>query len=230
MKVEELKNYGKAYSETIAENSRELKKLLNKEGIKVVRQHLGILGSLRLMLLARRERKRLTGVDLTPVRQKGLTSDFFIQYLIENTASFSAMTQITGKEKAIAISHDIMDKIAWPMNELLYPSVDQYKQMEDPFQAYRDYMRALMVAEKNAGLHDYEVIEDSDKATAINITYCAFSEIPRLCGIVEACESACYGDELFFPSYLEPLGIRFVRTKTLARGDDCCDYRFERIQ
>lgn len=229
MKAEELRNYGKPYSETIAENSRELKRLFNKEGAKVVRQHLGILGSLRLMLLARREKKRLTGVDLAPVRQKGLTSDFFIRYIMENTALFSALREITGKEKAIAISHDITDKIAWPMNQLLYPPIDQYRQMADPVQACFDYMRALMVAEKKAGLHEYEVVEDSNKATAINITYCAFSEIPRLCGIVEACESACYGDEVFFPSYLEPLGIRFVRTKTLARGGDCCDYRFERI-
>ena len=229
MKVEELKNYGKPYSETMAENSRSLKKLFNKEGAKIIRRHLGILNSLRLMLLARREKKRLAGVDLTPVRQKGLTSDFFIQQTLENTAVFSALNEITGKEKAVAIGHDIMDKIAWPMNELLYPSVDQYRQMDNPFQAYRDYMRALMVAEKNAGLHEYDVIEDSDKAIAINITYCAFSEIPRLCGIVEACELGCYGDEVFFPSYLEPLGIRFVRTKTLARGNDCCDYRFERI-
>jgi hypothetical protein len=29
---------------------------------------------------------------------------------------------------------------------------------------------------------------------------------------------------------MEPIGIRFVRTKTLARGDDCCDFRFEKIK
>jgi len=230
MKVEELKNYGKAYSETMAENSRALKKLFNKEGFRAVRQHLGLLGSLRLLLLTRRERKRLAGVDLTPIKQKGLTSDFLIRMAIENTALFSAMTEITGKEKAVAIHREAMDKIAGPMNDIIEPSVDQFQQMEDPFKAYRDYLMAFFVAEKNAGLHDYEVIEDSDKAIAINVTYCAFCEIPRLCGIVEACDPGCYSDEVFFPGYLEPLGMRFVRTKTLAREGDCCDFRWEKIQ
>lgn len=230
MKVEDLKYYGKPYSETMAENSRALKKLLSKEGAKIIRRHLGILGSLRLMLLAGRERKRFASVDLTPIRQKGLTSDFFIQYLIENTALFSAMTQLTSKEKALAIHHEVVDKVAVPMNEIIQPSVEQFQAMGDTFKAYRDYLMAFWVAEKNAGLHDYVVIEDSDKAIAVNAKYCAFCEIPRLCGIVEACEPGCYSDEVFFPGYLEPLGIRFVRTKTLASGGDCCDFRWEKIQ
>ena len=230
MKVEELKNYGKAYTQTLKENSRPIQKLIKKEASPVVRRHLGLLGSLRLLLLARRERKRLDRVDLAPVRQRGLTSEFFIRQTIQNTALFSAMTEITGKEKALTIHHEVMDKIAWPMNEILWPSVDQFKQVGDTFKAYRDYMMAFWVAEKNAELHDYEVIEDSDKAIAFNITYCAFCEIPRLCGIVEACEPGCYSDEVFYPGYLEPLGMRFVQSKTLARGGDCCDFRFEKIQ
>jgi hypothetical protein len=71
---------------------------------------------------------------------------------------------------------------------------------------------------------------ETGKAIGINVTYCAFCEIPRLCGIVEACEPGCYSDEVVFPGHLEPLGIRFLRTKTLARGGDCCDFRWERIQ
>jgi hypothetical protein len=38
---------------------------------------------------------------------------------------------------------------------------------------------------------------------------------------VEACDPPSYRDEVFFPRYREPLGIRFVRTKTLAKGGDC---------
>lgn len=230
MRVEELKNYGKAYTQTLEENSRPIQKLIKKEAFGVVRQHLGLLGSLRLLLLARRERNRLKGVDLAVVKERGLTSEFFIRQTIQNTALFSAMTEITGKEKALTIHHEVIDRVAGPMNEIIQPSVDQFQEMADTFKAYRDYLMAFFVAEKDAGLHDYDVMEDSDKAVAINVTYCAFCEIPRLCGIVEACEPGCYSDEVFFPGYLEPLGIRFERTKTLARGGDCCDFRWERIQ
>jgi hypothetical protein len=83
--------------------------------------------------------------------------------------------------------------------------------------------------EKEDGLHDYDLAEDSESAIAINVTYCVYYEIPRLCGVAEACDPFCYRDEVFFPGYLEPLGIRFGRTKTLARGGDCCDFRFEKI-
>ena len=230
MRVEELKHYGRPYSETMTEISVLLNRLINKEGVKIVRRHLGLLGSLRLLFLVKREGKRLGKVDLTPVKEKGLTSDVFIQQRLGEAAMFSAIAEIAGKEKALAILNEVMDKIAPRVHEMLNPPLDQFLAMEDPFKAYRDYSVAFFEAEKKAGLHDFEVIEDSDDAIALNVTYCAFCEIPRLCGVVEACQPSCYSDEVFYPGYLKPLGIRFVRTKTLARGDDCCDFRFEKVK
>ena len=228
MKVEELKNYGRPYSETMVKLPQPVQRRIKKESSSVVRRHLGFLGSLRLLILAQREKKRMKGVDLTSVRQKGLTSDLFIEHTIQNTALFSALAQIAGTEKAVAIYYEIMDKVSNLMNEAILPSLDELQGMENDFKAFRDYLMAFFGAEKEAGLHDYQVVEDSDRAIALNVTYCAFYEIPRLCGIVEACDPSCYSDEVFFPGYLEPLGLRFVRTKTLARGGDCCDFRFEK--
>lgn len=229
MKTEEIKNYGKDYTQTMGENAVEIAKLFKQEASAIIRKRLGLLNSLRLLFLTGREKQRLSRVDMTPVRQKGLKSEFFIKQRVEDTAMFSAMATIAGKEKALAVNHEIMDKVAIPLNDLIMPPVQQFLQMDNVFKAYRDFLMAFFIAEKNAGLHEYEVIEDSENAIAINITYCAFCEIPRLCGIVEACEPSCYGDEVSIPYTLEPLGIRFIRTKTLARGGDCCDYRFERI-
>jgi hypothetical protein len=229
VRAEELRNFGRPYSETMTENTKALKRLMIKEVPRIILRHLGLLSSLRLMLLARRERKRLANVDLTPVRQKGLTSEAFIRQRVRETARFSAMAKVAGKAKALAIHHEIMDRVARPMHEMVNPPIDQYWEMEDPFKACRDYYKAFWLAEQNAGLHDYGIQEDSDEALAVHVTHCAFCEIPRLCGVVEACESGCYSDEVFYPDYLGSLGIRFVRTKTLARGGDCCDFRFERI-
>jgi hypothetical protein len=229
MNVEALKNYGRPYSETMTELPDAVIKLSKKEGFRITRKHLGLLGSLRLMFLTGREKKRLAAVDLSPLKQKGLNHEAFIRQLVGNTALFSAMDKIAGREKTLAIHHEIMDAVAGPMNEALNPPIDHLQETAEPFKAFRDYMTAFFEAEKTAGLHDYEVIEDSDTAVALNVTYCAFCEIPRLCGIVDACDPGCYSDEVFFPNYLEPLGIRFVRTKTLARGGDCCDFRFEKI-
>ena len=230
MKVQELKNYGKSYAETMPDLPQPVQKLIKKASSRVVRAHLGILGSLRLLILARREGKRLRGVDLAPVRERGLTSEPLIQQTIRNTAMFSALRKLAGLGKARAVFYEIMDNVSCPMNEAILPSAQELGEMGNDFQAFRDYLVAFFEAEKDAGLHDYEVVEDSDEAIAFNVTYCAFCEVPRLCGVVEACDPSCYSDEVFFPGYLEPLGIRVVRTKTLAGGGDCCDFRFEKTR
>jgi len=230
MRVQELKNYGRSYAETMPNLPKPVEKLIKKASSRVVRTHLGILGSIRLLILAARERKRFEAVDLTPVRERGLASEPFIQLMIQNTALFSAMTKRVGPEKTRTVFYEIMDKTSYPMNEAILPSGDELGEVGDAMQSFRDYLIAFFEAEKKDGLHDYDLAEDSDKAVAINVTYCAFCEIPRLCGIIEACDPGCYSDEVFFPGYLEPFGIRFARTKTLARGGDCCDFRFEKIQ
>ena len=230
MKVEELRNYGKTLAEMMEENWNTLEKPYKKEFLKIIRKDLGLLGGLRLWFFTRQEQKRLSSVDLTSMIEKGLKSQFFIDAFMGNTAGFSAMKKIVGKEKTLAIQHEVMDKVAYSINEIFYPPINQLKDMEDTFAAFRDYMAAMFSSQKAAGLHDFEVIENSEDTFAINITYCALCEIPRLCGVIEACDPNCYSDDVFFPKYGEPLGIRYSRTKTLSRGGDCCDYRFEKIK
>ena len=230
MKVQEMKNYGRSYAETMLNLPQPVQNLIKKASSEVVRRHLGLFGSLRLLVLARRERKRFGGVDLTSVRERGLASEPFIKEMIRNTAMFSAMQETTSTEKARAVFYEIMENVSCPMNEAILPSAEELGEEGNAFRAFRDYLVAFFEAEKEDGLHDYGVAEDSDRVIALNVTYCAFCEIPRLCGVVEACDPSCYSDEVFFPGHLEPLGIRFVRTKTLARGGDCCDFRFEKIQ
>ncbi len=230
MKVEDLKNYGRSYAETMPHLPKQVDKLIKKASFRVVRKHLGMIGSLRLLMRTGWEKKQFEKVDLGSVRQRGLSSAPFIQFMLQNTAMYSALKRMVGSEKARTIFYEIMDNASGPMNEAILPSGNEMEEEGNPFQAFRDYVIAFFEAEKADGLHDYEIAEDSDKALAINVTYCAFCEIPRLCGILEACDPTCYGDEVFFPGYLEPLGIRFVRTQTLGRGGDLCDFRFEKIQ
>ena len=169
-------------------------------------------------------------IDLDPVREKGLANQAFIDLMIGQTAMFSATVKLAGMDRALSIFREIMDRVAIPMNEALQPSISELEQVGDPFAAFRKYLLAFFEAENEAGLHEYRVVEDSDDAIAVDVTYCAFCEIPRRLGVMEACESGCYADEVFFPGYLEPLGVRFVRTKTLARKGDCCNFRYERAR
>ena len=230
MNVESLKNYGRPYSETMPALPGAVQKRIRSEGAKVLRKHLGRLGLLRLLLLTWREKRRMLRMDLDPVRRKGVTNEKFIDLMVGQTAMFSATVKLVGMDRALSIFREIMDRVAIPLNEALQPSRSELEQLGDPFAAFRKYLLAFFEAENRAGLHEYRVGEDSDDALAVDVTYCAFCEIPKRLGIMEACESGCYSDEVFFPGFLEPLGLRFVRTQTLARKGDCCDFRFERAR
>jgi hypothetical protein len=229
MNVESLKNYGRPFSETMTTLPESVRKHIQREGAKVIRKHLGLSGLLRLLFLTWREKRRMRRVDLDPVRAKGLTHERFIDLMLERAAMFSATVKMVGMERAFTIHREITDRVARPMNEALLPSSSEFEALDDLFGAFRKYILAFFEAETRAGLHDYRIVEDSEDALAVDVTYCAFCEIPKRLGMIEAGEPGCYSDEVFFPDFLEPFGLRFVRTETLARKGDRCDFRFERI-
>lgn len=230
MNVESLKNYGRPFSDTMTTLPAAVQKRIRREGAKAIRKHLGLPGLLRLLVLTWREKRRMRHIDLDPVRGKGLTNEAFIDLMLQQAAMFSATAKMVGMERALSIFREIMDQVACPLNEALLPSSSEFEHLDDLFGAFRKYMLAFFEAEDRAGLHEYRIVEDSDDALAVDVTYCAFCEIPKRLGVMEACESGCYSDEVFFPGFLEPFGLRFVRTQTLARKGDCCDFRFERTR
>ncbi len=228
MNVESLKNFGRPYSETMTEIPADLRRRMRREGARVLRRHLGLLGLLRCGFLAWREERRMRRADLDAIRARGLRNEAFVAFLVQNTALFSATARIVGIDRAKAIHREIMDRIATPLNDEILPATADFERFDDPFDAFRHWMRAFLEAEREAGLHDYRIVEDSDDALAIDMTYCAFCEVPKALGARDACDSGCYSDEVSLPGLLEPFGVRFVRTRTLARGGRHCDFRFER--
>ena len=85
-----------------------------------------------------------------------------------------------------------------------------------------------MAANVRAGLHEMEVVEDSTRALAFNVTYCAWHEVAKEFGDPYLCyPSTCYGDEVSIPMVLDRVGYRFSRRGTLATAAPVCDFRFE---
>ena len=82
---------------------------------------------------------------------------------------------------------------------------------------------------KIAGCHVYELVNNTDDTFQMNCIYCAWYEIPKLLGVKEACLPSCYADDVYLPNALGEIDIKFKRTNTLARGGNCCDFKFERI-
>ena len=67
------------------------------------------------------------------------------------------------------------------------------------------------------------VFPDSDAYLAVDYTKCGLHDWFRDQGTPEISPIACEGD-LIWTKMLT--GLTFIRTKTIANGDDICDFRF----
>ena len=230
MDYRDLKNFGVPMNQTLREAESTLGKLAKLQALAIVLKRLGISKMLKLPFSIRQERMGMEGRDFSALRAKGLEDQYFINYFIERTAVFSAMTQLIGEENAAAIHEEIMDLVVPTAMASTLPTADQIKQFDDPIDVFQKYIVANMEANREAGLHEYRLISEPGVAIGFDITYCAFAEIPKQLGVPKAGIMNCYSDDVFLPNYLRPLGLRFVRTGTIARGNEVCDFRFERIE
>lgn len=95
-----------------------------------------------------------------------------------------------------------------------------------PFAAFRLLARWSM-REFPAEGWAIELVEDSKQSYAFTIRRCFYLDVLTAYGAPELTASFCRLDDLLCANLPPPL--RFERTKTLGRGDDCCDFRYVRL-
>jgi hypothetical protein len=121
-----------------------------------------------------------------------------------------------------------IDNIGYELTAPMFPLIKDFKACGDAFEDFKDYARAMMVADKRAGLHEVEVIEDSPSIFAYDVKYCIWNEVAKEFGVSQLCYAGrCYGDEVFFNTVLPKVGAVYKRTGTLTLGAPVCDVRFE---
>jgi len=226
--VSELKNYGKSWIAAMNSVPQKTQTGIRKISLGVVRERLGFLETVRFGFLYLKEKKRMSGIDLTEAKRMGLAEERFIKAQVEFAAFYSALSRIVGREKALEILYAVIEATASLFFAALFPGESDFLQLEDPWGAYKDYMAATMKADEVDGCHVAEFVEDSEQAFQMDVIFCAWYEIAKALGVPEACKANCYGDDVVMPDALKPFGIRFLRTTTLAQGGDRCDFRFER--
>lgn len=67
-------------------------------------------------------------------------------------------------------------------------------------------------------------VQDDDEALAFDVQGCIYLDVLTSYGAPELAPLFCWVDDLAFESL--PPWISWERTGTLARGDDCCDFRW----
>jgi hypothetical protein len=101
------------------------------------------------------------------------------------------------------------------------------KHLPQTFSILRQILRISLLAYPLQGW-DIEQIEDSETSFAFNIHRCFYLDVLTAYGAPELTAMYCRLDDLAYAA-LSP-SIRWERTKTLGRGDDCCDFRWSRVE
>jgi len=231
MRVEELKNYGKPLSQVIfsteaEKQAKQMMKVIRTE----LRKELGLLGVVGLLFIMRRETKLAKKADWSSLRGHGLVDERFLESIIRQAAAMKALANMVGTDKASEIYRRLIDKIGYEVSVPLFPSVDEFTACGNAFEAFKEYAKAMVIADKREGIHEVDIIEDDSKTFAYNVNYCVWNEVAKRIGVSELCYAGrCYGDEVFFNKVMPQIGVQYKRTGTLTLGNPVCDVRFELV-
>lgn len=105
--------------------------------------------------------------------------------------------------------------------------VNMYRYLPLPFAIMQQMFRASLLAFPHQGW-DIEQIEASKTSFAFNIHRCFYLDILTVYGAPELTPLYCRLDDLLYAAWSP--SIKWERTKTLGRGDDCCDFRWSLVE
>ncbi len=228
-KIEDIKNYGKNLHDISNAMSKRTANFVKKESVKVIKKEMGLINAIRLAMQIPKKRKEFAKNYLLKVRET-CPHEGFINEMFERAAIFSAMSKYVGEDKAVEIHNKILDKVMPTIGREIFPDPEVLKSFNQPFEACKRYVLSTMEADKKFKMHEYEIVENNSEALQFNVRYCAWYEIKKLLGVPKAALPDCYGDEVFLPVVFREAGVRFMRTQTIARGANYCDYRFEKMK
>ena len=228
MEIQDLKNYGKSSPEITRELPSKVNSKIMKITMGIIQKYLGAEKMNDFLNQNLKELKRLNEKDLTEIRAF-CKDEEFIKGIIRYSALYCALNRFVEEKEALDIQFEVMDNIMPIVAKEAYPLPEDILSFEAPLEALKKYIIAQMEADQKEGVHFYETVEDAENVFQFNIKRCAFYEIPKFLGIPKLCSVYCYSDDVIFPELSKKLGLKFIRTGSIARGNEICYFRFERI-
>ena len=229
MQVQELRNYGVAFSDSEAGWPQELKSELSRKARRIVFGNLSFWQKASFAMAFLRARRRARSVELSGVLARGLDTPAFLAQQTDLLCIFRALAEVLDTERAVKVMEQVMEATADALL-LCLPAAQDLLSFDDPFQAVREYMACGPEVGAAAGCHEMTWVEDGPDRFGFDVTWCVWLELARAHGVEEACGPNCYADDLVFPEYFSRLGIDYQRTETLGTGGCRCDFRFQRIK
>lgn len=146
--------------------------------------------------------------------------------ILPGLALYQALLQENGGDRQAALAEVDEAFRAWVLanNRLLLAPL---KILPKPFWLFKLAFNERMKAFPAEGWY-FEYVENSDDRIAFNATRCFYLNTLTAYGAPELTASFCKGDDV--QAELFPPSVRFVRSHTLGRGDEVCDFQYCHVQ
>ncbi|MCG8700527.1 MAG: L-2-amino-thiazoline-4-carboxylic acid hydrolase [Bacteroidales bacterium] len=223
MKVEELEMYGKAL---------QMPKQALKKQAKIVfgllRKEFGIFGIPGLLIGMKKHAKRINKEFPDAVKKARSISDVFEKELITMGSLFSAVADKRGrkiaKEFMVSMAHNVAS-ISMPA---IYQVNDLVKCEGDVFDNYKKMNKALFTTTDRMGTWKHDGFHETEDLLEFKVTTCANIELFEAIACPELNVFGCEHDLAAYPLIEEATNSEFRRHCTLAKGGDCCHFKFYR--
>jgi hypothetical protein len=171
MKVEELKNYGKGFVDTMSapEMTKPVRKWIRRE----LRRELGLINLIKLMWRTRNKVKQMKTRDWSSLREHGLTDQKFLDMLIQNFTFMKVLADMVGMEKASEVLCRASDQMVYDAMSSISPSSEELNACGDAFESFKEYTKVSFPANERAGLLEIDVVEDTNNVFSYAVKYCA---------------------------------------------------------
>jgi predicted transcriptional regulator len=223
MKVEDLEMYGKALEMPKEGQRKQMKIVFN-----LLRKEFGIIGILGIVKGVNNHAKRIRREYPEAVKKARGISEVFEKELTMMGSLFSAIADKRGRTKAQEFMIGMMRNVAAFSLPAIYQISDLVKCEGDVFDNYKKMNRALFSETNRMGTWKHDGFHETDDLLDFKVTTCVNIELWEAIDCPELNVLGCEHDLAGYPLIEEATQSEFRRHCTLARGGDCCHFKFYR--
>jgi hypothetical protein len=221
MKVEELSQYGKGL-----EMPKEGLKKQGKVMFRLLIKEFGIIGFIGLLFQMNKEAKRLKNEFPDVMKYAKTMGDDMDKQSCTIGGLFFAVAKKKGKKYATEFMTIIIQKIAPVSLPAIYQLDELVKCDGDVFTNYKKFNRAIFEEVNRTGVWKNDGFTETENLLELKVTNCANIEIFEALGCPELSTMGCDHDLAGYPLIEDAVQSGFRRPCTLAKGGDCCHFKF----
>ena len=223
MKVEELSMYGKAL-----EMPKKGLKAQQKVVLNLLKKEFGLFGLIPLMIGIYKNIKRIKKEFPEAVQKAKIIGKEMDKQLCMMGGLFFAIAGKKGKTHAAEFMTNMMQSIAPVSLPAIYQLDELVKCEGDVFDNYKKFNRAMFVEIDRIGTWKNSGFKETDDLLEFKVTSCTNIELFEAIGCPEIGTLGCDHDLAGYPLIEDATKSEFRRPCTLAKGGDCCHFKFYR--